>query len=208
MRTPIRLLLADDHAVMRAGLANMLNANPAFCVVGEADDCETTLDLYREHHPDVVLLDVAMPGSDGIETLRRLRAQNSGARVLMLSAWDKEEDVIHSFQAGAAGYITKTAQPEELEAAILACYKGGRVMSAAIERRLAEQSAESRLSVREVEVLNLLRKGFNNPDIAHLLGITRRTVKAHVAAILLKLDAADRAEAVARGFERGLLKDQ
>jgi DNA-binding NarL/FixJ family response regulator len=208
MTTPIRLLLADDHAVMRAGLANMLNANPAFCVVGEADDCETTLDLYRKLHPDVVLLDVAMPGSDGIETLRRLRSQSSKARILMLSAWDKEEDIVHSLQAGAAGYITKSAQPEELVAAILDCHQGRRVMSVAIERMLSEQSAGSRLSVREVEVLNLLRKGFNNPDIAHLLGIARRTVKAHVAAVLLKLDAADRAEAVARGFERGLLKDR
>lgn len=207
MKTPIRLLLADDHAVMRAGLANMLNANPAFCVVGEADDCETALDLHRKLHPDIVLLDVAMPGSDGIETLRRLRSQNSKARILMLSAWDKEEDVIHSLQGGASGYITKSAQPEELETAILACYEGKRVISAAIERRLSEQSAGSRLSVREVEVLNLLRKGFNNPDIARLLGITRRTVKAHVAAILLKLDAADRTEAVARGFEQGLLKN-
>ena len=208
MKTPIRLLLADDHAVMRAGLANMLNANPAFCVVGEADDCETTLDLYLKLRPDVVLLDVAMPGSDGIETLRRLRSQNSKARILMLSAWDKEEDVIHSLQGGASGYITKSAQPEELEAAILACHEGKRVISPAIEFMLSEQSPGSRLSVREVEVLNLLRKGFNNPDIARMLGIARRTVKAHVAAILLKLDAADRAEAVARGFERGLLKDR
>lgn len=207
MKTPIRLLLTDDHAVMRAGLANMLNVNPAFCVVGEAADCESTLELYRQLRPDMVLLDVALPGLNGIETLRRLRSQNPTACILMLSAWDTEEDIVHSLRAGAAGYITKSAQPEELVAAILACHEGRWEMSAAIERRLAEQSTGGRLSVREVEVLNLLGKGFSNPDIARLLGIGRRTAKAHVAAILSKLEAADRAEAVARGFERGLLKD-
>jgi DNA-binding NarL/FixJ family response regulator len=202
----IRLLLTDDHAVMRAGLANMLNANPAFQVVGEADDCATTLELFQELHPDVVLLDVAMPGVDGIETLRKLRAQAAAARVLMLSSSDAEEDILHSLQAGAAGYVSKTARPAELTAAIIACHEGKRVISPAIERRLAEQSAGSPLSTREIEVLNLVRKGMTNPDIAQLLGITRRTVKAHVAAILVKLEANDRTEAVTRGFERGLLK--
>ncbi|MEI6193250.1 MAG: response regulator transcription factor [Verrucomicrobiota bacterium] len=206
MKTPIRLLLTDDHAVMRAGLANMLNTNAAFRVVGEAGDCASTLDLYCTLKPDVVLLDVAMPEIDGIETLRLLRSKHPEARVLMLSSSDAEEDIIHSLHAGAAGYVSKTARPAELTAAIIACHEGKRVISPAIERRLAEHSAGSPLSQREIEVLNLLRKGMNNPDIAQLLGITRRTVKAHVAAILVKLEATDRTEAVTRGFERGLLK--
>jgi len=206
MKTPIRLLMADDHAVMRAALADMLNSNPAFRVVGQADDCAATLALYGKIKPDVVLLDVAMPGLDGIEILRRLRSQNPEARVLMLSSSDAEEDIVHSFHAGASGYVSKTAQPAELIAAILACHEGKRVMSPAIERRLAEHSAGSALTSREVEVLNLLRKGMNNPDIAQLLNITRHTVKAHIRAILVKLEAVDRTEAVTRAFERGLLK--
>jgi DNA-binding NarL/FixJ family response regulator len=206
MNSPIRLLLADDHAVMRSGLANMLNVNPAFQVVGEADDGAKTLELFRELLPDVLLLDVTMPGLDGIETLRQLRARHPGARVLMLSSSEAEEDIVHSFHAGACGYVTKTARPAELAAAIKAVHAGQRVMSAAVERRLAEQSAGSPLTPREVEVLVLLRQGMSNPDIARLLNVTRHTAKAHVAAILVKLEATDRAEAVARGFERGLLK--
>ena len=206
VRTPIRLLLADDHAVMRSGLANMLNVNPAFRVVGEADDGATALALYRKLRPDVLLLDVSMPGLDGIETLRRLRAEDPTARVLMLSSSEAEEDIVHSFHAGAAGYVTKTARPAELAAAIKQIHSGERVMGPGIERRLAEHAPGSTLTPREVEVLTLLRQGMTNPDIARLLTITRHTAKAHVAAILVKLEAADRAEAVARGFERGLLK--
>lgn len=206
MKAPLQLLLTDDHAVMRAGLANMLNAQPAFRVVGEAGDCAGTLELYRQLEPDLLLLDIAMPGLDGIETLRALRAESPQACVLMLSSSDAEEDIVHSFHAGASGYVSKTALPAELFAAIVACHAGQRVMSPNIERRLNEQAAGQPLSVRETEVLGLLRKGLTNPEIARMLGVARRTVKAHVAAILVKLEAADRTEAVARGFERGLLK--
>lgn len=206
MKTPIRLLLADDHAVMRAGLANMLNSEGGFLVVGEADDGATTLELYRKLRPDLVLLDVSMPGMDGIETLRQLRAEHAQASVLMLSSSDAEEDIIHSFHAGASGYVSKTARPEDLMAAILACHRGEKVMSPVIAQRLAEQAAGKPLTEREMEVLVLLRKGLNNPEIAELLHVSRHTAKAHVAAILLKLEAADRTEAVTRGFERGLLK--
>lgn len=207
MKSLIRLLLTDCQSLMRAGLANLLNTNPAFSVVGEAGDCATTLELYRRLRPDLVLLEVALPQFEGLETLRRIRAEHPRANVLMLSSSDAQEDVVHSFHAGASGYLTKKARPSELTAAIMACHEGRRVMSPEVERRLSEQQAEGRpLSERELEVLGFLRKGLTNPDIARLLGITRRTVKAHVAAILVKLDAADRTEAVSIAFERGLLK--
>lgn len=113
---------------------------------------------------------------------------------------------MQALEAGACGYVTKTARPAELTSAIIGAHAGKRVISAAIESRLAERSSGTTLTAREIEVLNLLRKGMNNPDIGRLLGITRRTARAHVAAIMEKLEAADRTEAVARGFERGLLK--
>jgi len=206
MPPPISLLLVDDHAVMRAGLANMLNVNRAFRVVAGADDGTAALRLFREHRPDITLLDVAMPGLSGIETLRQIRAEFPAARVLMLSSSDAEEDIVQALAAGACGYVTKTSRPAELTDAILAAHAGQRVISPALECRLAEYAAGHPLTPRELEVLHLLRKGLSNPDIAQLLGIGTRTAKAHVAAILEKLEAADRTEAVTRAFERGLLK--
>jgi DNA-binding NarL/FixJ family response regulator len=191
---------------MRSGLANMLNSDPAFRVVGEAGNAEETLKQFRMLRPDVLLLDVTMPGMDGIEALRQLRSEFPDAHVLMLSSSEAEEDILHSLQAGANGYVTKTARPGELTVAILAVSAGKKVIGPAVQRRLDEQASGAPLSQRELEVLGLLRKGMSNPDIGQLLNISTRTAKAHVAALLVKLDAADRAEAVARGFERGLLK--
>lgn len=204
--TPLRLLLVDDHAVMRAGLANMLGARPEFEVVAEADDGESALTLHREHFPDVTLLDVAMPGMGGLECLQRLKQQSPDAKVLMLSSSELEQEMHDAIDLGADGYVTKTALPSELVASILAVGRGEKWVSEEVSRRLQSYSANSQLTPREIEVLNLLRKGMSNPDIGLILEITPRTAKAHVAAILLKLNAQDRAEAVARGFELGLLR--
>ncbi len=206
MTKPIQLLLVDDHAVMRAGLANMLNANPDFNVVAGADDGESALALFRQYQPDITLLDVSMPGMSGIQCLQNIRAEFPNARVLMLTSSEAEEDIVQSLEAGACGYVTKTSRPAELLASIQAAYQGKRVVSPVIESRLAARVPGGKLTARELEVLHLLRKGMSNPDIGRILNITARTAKAHVAAILEKLEAADRAEAVARGFERGLLR--
>ena len=207
MKKPvIRLLLVDDHAVMRAGLANMLNANQDFRVVADASDGDTAIELFREHNPDVTLLDVMMPGVSGTECLRRLIVEFSTARVLMLSSSDADEDIAQALDAGACGYVTKTALPADLIAAIHNVHAGNQSISTEVQRRLAERATTEKLSRREIEVLHLMRRGLSNPQIGEQLGITARTAKAHVAAIIQKLEVSDRTEAVARGFERGFLR--
>ena len=202
----LRLLLVDDHAVMRAGLANMLNARREFEVIAEADDGESAVSLHEEYRPDVTLLDVVMPGMGGILCLQAIKRQCADARVLMLSSSELEEDMRNSIDAGADGYVTKTAEPSELVASVLTVGQGETYVSEEVSRRLQNCSTSPKLTPRELEVLQLLRKGMSNRDIGFILRITPRTAKAHVASILLKLTAHDRAEAVARGFERGLLR--
>jgi len=198
--------LVDDHALLRAGLANVLNFDAGLLVVAEADDGEAALKAWRDHPADVMLLDLSMPGIDGIETLQRLRTEFSTARVLMLTSSEAPEDVRHALAAGACGYVTKTVRRAELVAAIRAVHAGERVIGQAVAAQMAAESETATVSRREMEVLGLVRQGFTNAEIGRLLGISERTAKAHVGALLAKLQAADRAEAVARGFERGLLK--
>lgn len=202
----IRLMLVDDHAILRAGLVNLLNGEPGLQVVAVADDGESALALWRVHRPDVMLLDISMGGMDGIETLRHLLAEFPDARVIMLTSSEVGEDVRHALEAGASGYITKNVRRAELFEAIRECHAGGRPIGENIARVLAAGSENGIISRRELEVLGLVRQGFTNAEVGRLLGISERTAKAHVASLLVKLQASDRAEAVARGFERGLLK--
>lgn len=203
---PIRLILVDDHAILRAGLVNLLNIEPGLKVVAVAEDGESALSMWREHQPDVMLLDINLGGMDGIETVRRLRAEFPAARVLMLTSSEAEEDIRHALEAGASGYVTKNLRRAELFASIREIHAGGQAIGENVSRLLAAGSEHGLVSRREMEVLALVRQGFTNAEVGRLLGISERTAKAHVAALLVKLQASDRAEAVARGFERGLLK--
>lgn len=200
----ISVMLVDDHPVMRVGLANVLSLNHGFRIVAQADDGLSALDLWRRHRPDVCLLDVSMEGMDGIETLRRLRAEFPAARVLMLTSSKAGEDMALALQSGAAGYVLKTIGHADLAAAIRAVHRGEQVTAPLTSG--SEKPAAAPLSQRELEVLGLIRQGFGNDEIGRLLGISERTVRAHVTAILAALGAVDRAQAVARGFELGLLK--
>lgn len=203
---PIRLLLVDDHPVMRAGMANVLGMDPDFEVVAQADDGETALELWYQHEPDVTLLDVSLGGIDGIDTLRRLLRDEPAARVLMLTSSEASEDVRHAMKAGACGYVTKNIRAAELAEAIRSVHAGGLVVSEVLRRKLTEDDGSRHLSPREVEVLGLVRQGFTNDEIGRLLDISERTARAHMGHIMEKLQASDRAAAVARGFETGLLK--
>lgn len=211
MNQPIRLLLVDDHPVMRAGLANLLASEPGFEVVGQANDGSQGVRLWQQLRPDICLLDLTMQGIDGIETLRQLLAFAPAARVIMLTSSEAPEDVTAALAAGAVGYVTKNVEHEELVAAIHTAHAGKQVISTdmqAATKRLGHGSGLSanRLSPREVEVLGLVREGFTNTEIGRLLGISPRTAKAHVAAVIEKLDAVDRTQAVARAYDLGLLK--
>lgn len=203
---PIRLVLVDDHVVLRAGLANVLSFEPGMQVVAQGDNGEAALELWRKHRPDVLLLDLCMPGIDGVETLQRLRREFPAARVLILTSSEAPEEVRHALAAGAAGYVTKTIHPAELMAAIRAVHGGGQVLGQSVASQMAAEQEGGTISRRELETLGFVRQGFTNAEIGRLMGVSENTAKAHVKALLLKLQASDRAEAVARGFERGLLK--
>jgi DNA-binding NarL/FixJ family response regulator len=205
-KTPIRILLVDDHSMVRMGLATILSVEKDLAVVGEAEDAEQAVAAFRECRPDVTLMDVRMPGASGAEALQRIRAEFPEARVIMLTTFDLEEMVFASLEAGASGYLLKSVKRTELIDAIRQVHAGERCFPEAMQRRLADQSAYKRLSPREMEALELVRRGLSNRDIGVALGVTENTAKAHVKAILLKLGVADRAEAVAAGFERGLLQ--
>jgi DNA-binding NarL/FixJ family response regulator len=203
---PIRLILVDDHVVLRTGLANVLSFEPGMQVVAQGDTGETAVDLWRKHQPDVMLLDLCMPGIDGVETLQRLRQEFPAARVLILTSSEAPEEVRHAVAAGACGFVTKTIHPADLMAAIREVHAGGQVIGQAVTAHLAAEQQGGSISRRELETLGFVRQGFTNAEIGRLMGVSENTAKAHVRSLLVKLQAADRAEAVARGFERGLLK--
>ncbi len=202
----IRILLVDDHSVVRMGLAAVLSLDEGLAVVAEAEDGAQALEKYRTEKPDVVLMDVRMPGMGGLNALRAIRASWPTARVLMLTTSELDEDIQQAIASGACGYLPKSVTRDELVRAIRLVHGGGRYVPAAMERRLQELAKRRHLSNREIEVLDGMRRGLSNRDIAGALSISEHTVKAHVKAILQKLESADRAEAVARGFEHGLLR--
>lgn len=202
----IRILVVDDHPLFRAGLVRTLGTEQGFAVVGEADDGDAGIAAWERERPDVALVDVSMPGVGGIEMVRRLRGRHPDARLLMLTSSEDQDDVIAALDAGAAGYITKGVRYGDLVAAVREAHDGGRPMGEAIARKLAGRDPHCPLTARELTVLEMVREGITLVGIARRLAITERTVRAHLTAIKVKLDAANAAQAVARGFERGLLQ--
>ena len=203
---PIRLLLADDHLVVRMGLAAVLKFDPRFTIVAEAADGHAAVAAHREHQPDITLMDVRMPKLDGIEAARRIRAESPAARLLMLTTYDAEEDIRRALDAGASGYLLKDSSQDDLITALLAVHRGEPWLPVNLARRLREHTQEAPLSPRQLEVLELLAKGLTNKEIAGVLGFTTDGTKAHLRAIFAKLGVADRTEAVVNAIQRGLVR--
>jgi len=210
----IRVLLADDQALVRAGFRLIVDAEPDMEVVGEAADGSEVVEQASATNPDVVLMDVRMPNLDGIEATRRLLASGDGPRVLMLTTFDLDEYVIDAFRAGASGFLLKTAPPDQLVGAVRTVHSGEALLAPASTRRLIEQFARQsgaapaldELTARERDVLRLLARGLTNAEIASELVVEPSTVKSHVASVLAKLDLRDRVQAVVFAYESGLVR--
>jgi DNA-binding NarL/FixJ family response regulator len=201
----IRLLLVDDHFVVRMGLASSLNLEADMEVVAECGKGEQALELFRRHRPDVTLMDWRLPGMNGVETTAAIRREAGDARVIMLSAFEGEEDIHSAVQAGVSAYLPKSVEREELLAAIRAVHGGGSYFPAAIAEKLKAHMSRPELSPREMEVLRLIVKGRLNKEIADALGLAEITVKQHVSSILAKLGVADRTQAATAAIQRGIV---
>lgn len=205
MRKKLRILIVDDHFLVRIGLMTSIATDPDLEVVAEASTGRQAIDLYRQHKPDVVLMDLRLPDLGGIEATATLCHETLPAKVIMVSSFDASEEIYRAFQAGASGYLLKDVLGEELFRAIKTVAAGGQYVPPAIARALAEHSAEKELTARELEVLRLLVKGLSNREIGQLLGFSENTAKFHLKNILAKLEVSDRTEAATAAYQRGLL---
>ncbi|BCJ67344.1 response regulator [Polymorphospora rubra] len=204
----ISLLIVDDHPVVRDGLRSMFSADPRFEVLGEAGDGAEAITAGESLRPDVILMDLRMPGTDGVTAIRELTKRGVPARVLVLTTYDTDSDVLPAIQAGATGYLLKDAPREELFRAVEAAARGKAVLSPAVATRLMgqiRQPASEPLSQRELEVLELIARGSTNREAARQLFISEATVKTHLLHVYAKLGVNDRAAAVATAFSRGYL---
>jgi len=213
MSKPIHVLLADDHAVVRAGIRQFLERASDIQVVAEADDGDMARGLIEERHPDVAVLDIQMPKASGIEVTRWVRAHHPEVGVLVLTAFDDDPYVLAVLQAGANGYVLKTASPTEIVQAVRNVNEGKSALDVTIARKLMSHIAGNKaapyfepLTDRELEVLALAGKGYTNKAIGVQLGISDRTVQGHLAKTYGKLDAHGRTEAVMKGVSLGLIK--
>jgi DNA-binding NarL/FixJ family response regulator len=208
MSSPIKLLIVDDHPVVRDGLSGMFARDPGFEVLGEAADGAEALELAEALQPDVILMDLRMPGMDGLTAITELAKRGSMARVLVLTTYDTDSYVVPAIEAGATGYLLKDAPRDELLRAVRAAADGQSVLSPAVASRLVNRvrtPEASPLTQREIEVLELVAAGNTNRETAARLFISEATVKSHLLNLYFKLGVNDRAAAVAEGFNRGLL---
>jgi DNA-binding NarL/FixJ family response regulator len=205
----VRILIADDHPVVRSGLRALLASQPDFEVVAEAENGEAAAVLAVSHAPDIVLMDLQMPVLDGLAATRRILERQPAVKVLVLTTYDTDADILPALEAGAAGYLLKDAPPEALFGAVRGAARGEITLAPGVAekvaRRLADPAGRS-LSLREMEVLGQASRGRSNKEIADALHITEATVKSHFVHIFAKLGVADRTAAVTAALERGILR--
>ena len=207
MPDAIRILIAEDHAIVRDGLTSVLEFERDMTVVGHAKNGREAIDRFRELKPDIVLMDLAMPETDGVTAIHAIRNESPDARILVLTTYDGDENVFRALENGAKGYLLKDCSTADLLAAIRTVHGGGVHVSERAAARLAERAmAGGGLSPREVEVLKLIAAGKSNKEIAEMLFVSEGTVKTHVLNIHQKLDVSDRTEAVVVAIKRGILR--
>ncbi|WP_375512240.1 response regulator [uncultured Nostoc sp.] len=201
----IRVLISDDHPFMREGLAAVIDYKPDMTVVGQACNGREAVELFRQHQPDVTLMDLRMPELSGVEAIISICAEFADARIIVLTTYDGDEDIYRGLQAGAKGYVLKDAEPDELLTAIRAVHNGQKYIPPAVGAKLAERINNPELSDRELQVLRLMARGKSNLEISTAFSIAEGTVKFHVKNILSKLGVGDRTQAMIVALKRGII---
>lgn len=201
----IRVMLVDDHLAFRKGMAALVESEPDLRVIAEAGDGAKALDIYRQNKPDVVLMDLRLPGMGGVEAIIAIRKEFPDARVIVLTTFDMDEDIFRAMQSGAKSYLLKDTPEDELAGTIRAVHAGKQVLPRKVAERLAERQKRADLSEREVEALQLLIKGRSNKEIGAALFITEDTVKAHLKTLFSKLHVKDRTEAAISAIKHGIV---
>lgn len=206
MSESIRILVADDHNVVRQGLVALIKTVPDMTVIAEAADGLQAVELFRQHRPDVTIMDLRLPGINGVEAITQIRRDFPAARILVLTTFDGDENIFRALQAGARGYLLKDMFGDELMEAIRGVHAGRTRIPAPIAQRLAERMGGPSLTNRELEVLKLIVAGKSNRDIGTELTISEATVKTHINSILSKLGVSDRTQAATTALQRGIVE--
>ena len=204
--SPIRILVVDDHPVVRQGVAGLVGGHPDMRVVGEASNGREAIQQFRAHHPDVVLMDLQMPEMNGLDALMAIRDEAPDARIIVLTTYAGDAQVLRAIKAGARGYLLKSALHRELLETIRAVHAGKKSLSAEVSYELAEHATDDVLTPAEVRVLRLIAEGNANKEIAEQLSVSEETVKGQVRNILSKLGAKDRTHAAMIGLKRGIIE--
>jgi DNA-binding NarL/FixJ family response regulator len=201
----IKIMIVDDHPLMRVGVASIINARSDMAVVAQTGTGEESVTLFAHHQPDVTLMDLRLPQMSGVDAILAIRSRFPQSKFVVLTTYEGDEDIHRALEAGAKGYIIKGMPYQTLVEALLRVHTGGRFLPPPVARALASRMPDSELSSREKEVLRHLVAGMSNKEIAGLLGITEATVKCHVSTILMRLDVSDRTQAVVTALQRGLI---